>query len=207
MVNVSEQFTFENIIVPVLVAIATTLIVEYFAKPKLEARKARLIRDREQLDKIVFDFQHIALSVGAIPDYDLLKKNKILQRHYEIMLEEAKSGLYQLLKDLSKLSTRFVMNHKEHMNKTSLYIGYLLSQVELIQESDKKWGKPAEQNLKMLKEDASKMELFDKYFLVYPYLIDSQEKWYRRRFWQFFTQKFNSNQIDEYFQLIGVSKE
>lgn len=205
MVNV-DTVLWKSLILPIIAAVVTTLFIELFAKPKLEARKARLIRDREQLDKIVFDFQHVGASIGAISDFSTIKQNQILRRHYTIMLEEARSGLYQLLRDLSKLSTRFVVNHRDHVNKTALYIGYLLSQVELIQEFNEKWKKLSEQDINRLKEDASKMELFDKYFLVYPYLIDSQEKWYRRRFWQLFTQKENNQEIDSYFKKIGVKK-
>ncbi len=196
----------KSLVLPIVAAVVTTLLIELFAKPKLEARKARLIRDREQLDKIVFDFQHVSTSIGAMSNFHTIKTNHILRRHYTIMLEEARTGLYQLLRDLSKLSTRFVVNHEQHVNKTALYVGYLLSQVELIQEFNEKWKKLSEQDITKLKEDAEKMELFDKYFLVYPYLIDSQEKWYRRRFWQFFTQKTNNNEIDVYFRKIGVKK-
>ena len=201
-----DTIVWKSLILPIAAAIVTTLLVELFAKPKLEARKARLIRDREQLDKIVFDFQHIGASIGAISNFSTMKKDKILRRHYTIMLEEARSGLYQLLRDLSKLSTRFVVNHRDHVNKTALYVGYLLSQVELIQEFNGKYKELSEEDIDKLKDDADKMELFDKYFLVYPYLIDSQEKWYRRRFWQFFTQKSNNQEIDSYFEKIGVNK-
>ena len=53
---------FSKISVPVLV-------VEYFAKPRLEARKSRLIRDRQQIDEVIFAFQKAAMLAAALlPD-------------------------------------------------------------------------------------------------------------------------------------------
>ena len=60
---------FSKIGVPVLVALITTLVVEYFAKPRLEARKSRLIRDRQQIDEVIFAFQKAAMLAPALlPD-------------------------------------------------------------------------------------------------------------------------------------------
>lgn len=45
-------------------ALVTTLMVEYLAKPRLDARKERLLRDRRQIDQVVFGLQKLGLHMG-----------------------------------------------------------------------------------------------------------------------------------------------
>lgn len=198
MQSLLDQFTLENIIVPILVAIATTLIVEYFAKPKLEARKARLMRDRAQFDKIIFDFQRVSAAISALPSEQQANKNRIYARFQQIMLSEAREGLYDLMRDMSKLSSKYVVNHDKHIAKTMRFIGYLLSQVELATEGKRNVS------IDKLKNTASNLELFDVYYVVYVYMYDSQEGWWRRIFWRIRKQKKNDQKIDALFGDLGL---
>lgn len=198
MASISDQFTLEKIIIPVLVAIVTTLIVEYFAKPKLEARKARLMRDRAQFDNIIFNFQRISAAIGALPSEQQVSKSRIYVRFQQIMLSEAKEGLYNLMRDMSKLSSKYVVNHDKHIAKTMRFIGYLLSQVELATEGKRGIG------IDELKNTANSLELFDIYYVVYVYMYDSQEGWWRRIFWRIRKQKKNDQKIDDLFGSLGL---
>lgn len=201
MTSLAEQFTLEKIIVPIGVAVVTTLVVEYFAKPRLEARKARLMRDRAQFDSIIFDFQRIGASLGALPTEQQVRRNKVYRRFRNIMLSEAKEGLYSLMRNMSKLSTIYVVNHKNHISKTMLFVGYLLSQVELAAEATPGFSTDK------LKEAAENLELFDTYYVVYVYMYDSQESWWRRLFWRVASEKKNDGKIDALLEQLDLGKD
>lgn len=193
MNNYLENITFEKIIIPVIAAILTTLLVEYFAKPKLEARKARLLRDREQFDRIIFSFQRISASLAALPSAEQLHNNSVYQKYASIMLDESRAALYELMREMSHLTSIYVTNHHEHVSKTMKFIGYLLAKVELCIDDKKRLS------LMELKEIAGNLELFDIYYLVYVYMYDSQESHIRRILWRIFKQKSNNEKIDELF--------
>lgn len=176
--NISDQFTLEKIIVPVIVALITTLGIEYFAKPRLDARKERILRDRKQYDQIIFSFQRLSASIAAIPTNREHLNSKTYTKHTQIMLEEARSASYELFKNLSQLSHTYVINHTEHVSNTSLYIGYIIANIETTIEN------PNKTNIKELKSLAEHLELFDVYYLVYVYVYDSQVGWWRRLWWR-----------------------
>lgn len=199
MSSLTEQLAIEKIAVPIIVAIITTLLVEYFAKPGLEARKVRILRDRQQYDKIIFCFQRISASISSLPDDNKANDNKVLKKLVVIMLNESRDALYELLKEMSQLSATYVVNHKEHVSKTMQYIGYLLATVELCVEDNRKI------DLLELKKIAKNLELFDVYYLVYVYMYDSQESSIKRMFWRVFTRKGNDRKIDQLLNEYGIS--
>ena len=199
MNSLTEQFTIEKIAVPILVAVITTLLVEYFAKPKLEARKARLLRDRQQFDRIIFCFQRASASIGALPNDEQIKSGKVFQKFASIMLEDARTALYELLKEMSQLSSIYVANHREHVAKTTKFVGYLLARVEIMVERDRN------ASIAELQDLASNLELFDVYFLVYVYMYDSQESSVKRMFWRIFSRNDNRMKIDQAFNKYGIS--
>lgn len=194
-----ENITFEKVIVPVVAAIVTTLLVEYFAKPKLEARKARLLRDREQFDRIVFSFQRISASLAALPSTEQLHNNDAYKKYASIMLDESRAGLYELMREMSHLTSIYVTNHHEHVSKTMKFIGYLLAKVELCIEDKRRL------NIQELKDIAGNLELFDIYYLVYVYMYDSQEPHIRRILWRMFKKKSNNKKINELFLKYNLS--
>lgn len=193
MNNYLENITLEKIVVPVIAAILTTLLVEYFAKPKLEARKARLLRDREQFDRIIFSFQRISASLAALPSMEQLQNDSVYRKYASIMLDESRAALYELMREMSHLTSIYVTNHHEHVSKTMKFIGYLLAKVELCIDDKKR------SSLTELKEVAENLELFDIYYLVYVYMYDSQESHIRRILWRIFKKKSNNEKIDELF--------
>lgn len=195
-----ENITFEKIIIPVIAAVITTLLVEYFAKPKLEARKARLLRDREQFDRIIFSFQRISASLAALPSAEQLRNDSVYQKYASIMLDESRAALYELMREMSHLTSIYVTNHHEHVSKTMKFIGYLLAKVELCIDDKKRLG------LTELKEIAGNLELFDIYYLVYVYMYDSQESHTRRILWRIFKKKSNNEKIDELFLKYKLSE-
>jgi hypothetical protein len=189
--NYLDNITFEKIIVPVIAAILTTLIVEYFAKPSLEARKARLLRDREQFDRIIFSFQRISASLASLPTKEQLKGSDTYHKYASIMLNESRDGLYELIREMSHLTSVYVANHREHVAKTMKFIGYLLAKVELSIDDGRS------SNIPELKKIAKNLELFDIYYLVYVYMYDSQESHIRRILWRMTKKKSNNEKIDK----------
>ncbi|MFC2447467.1 MAG: hypothetical protein ACFNVL_00730 [Candidatus Nanoperiomorbus sp.] len=191
--QVFEQFPIKNIVIPIIVAILTTLIVEYFAKPWLEARKERLIRNRKQIDEVIFQFQKVSGSIAALlPDEH---KHPLESRHNDVMLNNAKNGLYGIMEALSRLPHRYIEKHEEHIGKTMLFVGYLLSQVEGAKGSDIRTL--SVKNVDYIKDLALNLEYFDVYFLANISSQDTQEKWYRRLFWNCSEKKKSESNVDK----------
>ncbi|HTN99190.1 MAG TPA: hypothetical protein VL068_00840, partial [Microthrixaceae bacterium] len=83
-----DQFIWHSLATPVLVALATTLVVEYAAKPRLEARKARIIRSRAEVDEFVYVAQRIGLLTGALPDSEQVRSIPGLDEYLRHAIEE-----------------------------------------------------------------------------------------------------------------------
>lgn len=189
--EIFREVTWDKIIIPVVAAVITTLVVEYFAKPRLEARKHRLIRDRQQLDEVIFKFQRISLSIFAMLDNEGTPKQKVKVKHNEILLLSASTALYALMTDISRLSHKYMIRHERHMKSTTLFAGFLLSQIELRKESEKIVS------TQFLKSVASDLEYFDRYFLTHVGMKDSQERWLKRFFWNSFSKNNNAKQLQK----------
>ncbi len=197
-----DTVLWKSLALPVVAAIITTLLIEMFAKPKLEARKARIIRDRQQYDKIIFSFQKASMSIASL---DVKKKSPLIKRYTQIMLEEARKALYDLLQNISLLPSKYVTNHNEHIGKTVRFIGYLLAKIELAEqgiERDVEYVKLID-----IKKLAAHLELFDIYYLVYVYMYDSQESWWRRLWWQISKESKNNQKIDKLFDELNLGEK
>jgi len=160
--------------VPVIVALFTTMVVEYLAKPRLEARKARLIRDRQQIDEVVFAFQRAALGCGSLPDVpiDAPPQYREIQRQQLRVLETAFGGIEVAM---GRLSKGFVMRHDEHMRKTSRFVGFMRGTI--LAELERTPAK-----LDAIKAMGEELSELDVYFVAHVTIRDSQE-WFVRRFY------------------------
>lgn len=170
-----------DIWMPLIVAFLTTAVIAplvgLYIKPWVEARKQRLIRDREQIDEVIFKFQKVSLCIGALTPDDQVKTS-IQTRHNAIMIEQAQESVYQLIDILSRLSHRYVRKHSEHIGKTVLFLGYLLTLLDDASSSTK-----GVHRANRIIETGSHLSDFDVYFLANVGLKDSQEKWFRRLYW------------------------
>lgn len=198
-----EKFSIKGIVIPIVVAVLTTLIVEYFAKPWLEARKERLIRNRKQIDEVIFQFQKVSGSIAALlPDEC---RHPLKSRHNDVMLNNAKDGLYGIMEALSRLPHRYVEKHREHIGKTMLFVGYLLSQVE--GAIGLSFGTLNAKSIDHIKALAPNLEYFDVYFLANVSSQDAQETWYRRLFWNFSKKKESELKVDNVLKKYGLGHE
>lgn len=168
-----------TVIAAVVTALLTTLVVEYFAKPRLEARKERLIRDRRQIDEVVFGFQMAGMLAGSVialgrdAGHDLLKEARITH------LADLSSALDQLQVSIGRLPSRYVIRHSAHLSRTARFLGVARATVRLAQRD--------EEGALTLEQVAEDMSLFDTYFLVHVDFRDSQEHLIKRWFWKRFT--------------------
>ncbi|MGO3886050.1 MAG: hypothetical protein ACTJHU_07120 [Mycetocola sp.] len=112
-----------TISVAVITAVLTTIVVEHFAKPKLEARKHRLIRDRQQVDEVIFAFQKAGLTLGSIIMTGDKPSNSIIATVRKERISQLAHDLDHLENTFSRLSVRFVSKHKEHIGLTLFFIG------------------------------------------------------------------------------------
>jgi len=165
----------------VVTALITTLVVEYAAKPRLEARKARLIRDRQQIDEVIFAFQMAGLHAGAAAaittdgDEDELRRQARAQHVADLGI-----ALDSIIKAIGRLPVRYVGKHAEHIARASRFIGHAKAAVALAAK-----GTTVERNyIEQIRDD---LGLFDTYFVANVDFRDSQEPFIRRWFWKRFT--------------------
>jgi hypothetical protein len=159
--------------VPVLVALITTLVVEYFAKPSLEARTARLIRDRQQMDEVIFAFQKAALEAGALMTDEQAAKDALTLSVRNQQLAEVGESLGDISDAIARLPSRYVEKHARHIGVTAYFVsyarGFALAQLN-----------SPEPSTDYLRELGAGLSKLDVYFLAYVEMRDSQEPWIKR---------------------------
>ena len=108
---------------PVLVALLTTLAVEYLAKPRLDARKERITSSRRQVDNVVHGFQLAGMLTGSLLNVPETRDER-WRSYVDDRLRRLDESLTTLELDISRLSIRYVVKHSSHVGKTSAFIGY-----------------------------------------------------------------------------------
>lgn len=174
----------DDIWMPVVVALVTTLIISplvgLYIKPRIEARQQRLIRDRQQIDEVIFKFQKLSLSVSSLVS-KVDNGSNLPVAHNAIMLQQAQQSAYELMDALSRLSPLYVQKHKDHIGLTMLFMGYLLGRIMTAGGQEL-----TSDVINELKTEADDLDVYDVYFRANVGLVDSQERWYRRLYWYIF---------------------
>lgn len=168
--------------VAVVTALLTTVILEYLAKPRLEARKARLIRDRQQIDEVIFGFQRVGLALGSVVPADHLPDGDILRGIHQQQVVALGPLIEQLFVSIGRLPVSYVHKHGEHIAMTSKFLGFAWSRPEIAAQGEyvpDSW----------IRQIANDMPKFDTYFVVHVDFHDSQEPLIKRLFWKWFTAK------------------
>jgi len=168
--------------VPVVVALATTLVVEYFAKPRLEARKARIIRDRQQIDEVVFAFQRAALGAGALLSDAAARRSPQGQAMQRDQLERLELSVEAIEAVIARLPSGFVRRHHVHVGVTAKFIAFLRARIRA------ELGQVAV-STREIQEVADGFGDLDVYFLAHVTMRDSQEPWIKRAFTKTFLRK------------------
>lgn len=185
----------DEVWMPIVVALVTTLIISplvgLYIKPRIEARQQRLIRDRQQIDEVIFKFQKLSLSISTLVP-KVPKNNELIAGHNAVMLQQAQLSAYELNDALSRLSPLYVQKHRQHIGSTMSFIGYLLGQITAARTQVL-----TPKLINDLKDTVSNLKSFDIYFRANVSLADSQEKWYRRLYWYLFSQKSTQTQANK----------
>ena len=161
---------------PVLVALLTTLAVEYLAKPRLDARKERITSSRRQVDNVVHGFQLAGMLIGSLLNVPETRDER-WRSYVDDRLRRLDESLTTLELDISLLSIRYVVKHSSHVGKTAAFIGYFEGVVL-------RAAKVPDPDLSEILQVAERMDDFDTYFRVYLGLGDSQEPALKRLFWR-----------------------
>lgn len=125
--------TLKNLLIAVLTALATTLAVEYLAKPKLEARKARIIRDRNQIDEVIFQLQEIGQLLGSLRIADL-KYIEDLSDFLKGQAEQAEKSLDRLQQAIARLPLKYVVRHSRHIRVSAFHQGLIRAHLKKLKE-------------------------------------------------------------------------
>ena len=181
---------------PVVVALLTTLVIEYAAKPRLDARRERITHARRQVDEVVFGFQLAGMLAGvlaSVPNARSSRWHSIVRQN----LEELARTLSKLELDVSRLSVRYVQRHHDHISKTMRYLGYLHGTViGALEEEDP--------DVAEIAAVTQAMDRFDTYFRVYVGAADSQEPLVKRLFWRRFTKREFAVEADRALEELGL---
>ena len=184
-----HDFIWHSLATPILVALATTLVVEYAAKPRLEARKARILRNRAEVDELVYACQKLALLGGALPDTSQLRATPALVDYSREAVAELGVAAAEATRVLSRLSVRYAMVHGAHIAKTATFLAFLRGRCH---------GASVDPlvGVDELKDLVGDLGDFDVYFRVHLGLGDSQEPLIKRVFWRASTQSDYARQAD-----------
>lgn len=162
-------------VLPIVLAIATTFAVEYLAKPALEARKARLLRGRQQFDEVVYGFQKLVLLMSSMLDDATARQSPELRTVQKQQAADASQASQELFAAVSQLPSGWVKKHRVHMRRTALYVSYVRGL--LIAGSGE--ATPAMDHARSLADGISN---FDAYFVTFATLRDSQPLLIKRLF-------------------------
>lgn len=187
------------VVLPVVVALATTLVVEYSAKPRLEARKSRILRSRAEVDEIVFAAQRIGLLAGSLPRPERMAVHPALLLFAEQTTRELGLAAGEARNLLARLSPRYAVRHAPHLARTAVFLGFLQSRCTWALED-----LPA--RIGEVLSVAEDLEAFDTYFRVYLGFRDSQEPLIKRLFWRLATQDDFLRTADEVLERHGLSR-
>lgn len=193
-----NDFIWHSLATPVFVSLATTLVVEYAAKPRLEARKARILRSRAEVDEFVYAAQGLGLLAGALPDSIQLRKSPALVEYARESISELDTAAIEATRVLSRLSVRYAIAHHDHIAKTATFLGFVRGRCHSAASH------PAE-SVDDLKAVAGDLEYFDVYFRVHLGLGDSQEPLVKRLFWRAATQDEYAERADATLARHGLS--
>ncbi len=87
-----EDVTWGQIIaaagVAAILSILTTLVVEYIAKPTLEVRKHKKLRDETQIDEILFKFAEMKAALALVVEFDKFRPNGSIIPTYQNLLSQ-----------------------------------------------------------------------------------------------------------------------
>lgn len=131
---------FSKIDVPVLVALITTLVVEYFAKPRLEARKSRLIRDRQQIDEVIFAFQKAAMLAPALLPDEYITHHPNTSAVKRRQIERLAPAVDALFDATARLPSQFIARHSWQVGAASFFVAYFAGLVWSELESERPNG-------------------------------------------------------------------
>ncbi|WP_132048708.1 hypothetical protein [Curtobacterium sp. PhB136] len=162
-------------VLPIVLAIVTTFAVEYLAKPALEARKARLLRGRQQFDEVIYGFQKLVLLMSSMIDDATARQSPELGAVQRQQAADASQASQELFAAVSQLPSGWVAKHRVHMRRTALYVSYVRGL--LIAGSGTEV--PSMDHARSLGEGISN---FDAYFLTFATLRDSQPPLIKRAF-------------------------
>jgi hypothetical protein len=193
-----NDFIWHSLATPVLVALATTLVVEYAAKPRLEARKVRILRSRAEVDEFVYSAQRLGLLAGALPDSSQLRGNPGLEGYAREAVAELDAAAGEATRVLSRLSLRYAVAHGPHISKTATFLGFLRGKCHSAS------AEPLD-HVDDLKDLVADLENFDVYFRVHLGLGDSQERLIKRLFWRAATESEYAKRADATLDRHGLS--
>jgi hypothetical protein len=160
---------------PIVVAILTTVAVEYLAKPTLEARKARLIRDRQQFDEVIFGFQTLVLSMASMLRDSTARENSQLAAVQRQQAADAIDAAGNVTAAMGRLLSPCVEKHREHVSRTMTYVGFVRG--ALVAGSSEPY--PA---MDYARSFTPGLSSFDAYFVAFATLRDSQPALIKRAF-------------------------
>lgn len=170
-----NDFVVQAVVLPVLVALATTVVIEYVAKPTLDARTTRKLRNRQQFDEVVFGFQKLVLLLSSTLDDTTARRSDELAAVQKAQGADASQAAHELIAAFSQLSSSWVGAHKAHVSRAALYVSFVRGLL-IAAASDE------EPKFDYARSLAAGVSDFDAYFLAFATLKDSQPPLIKRVF-------------------------
>jgi hypothetical protein len=98
--------------VATIFSILTTLVIEYCAKPSLEVRKYKKLRNETQIDEIVFRLEEVKAALILIVEFSKFKSNGIIIPTHQHMLSQQLKHIQLSTEQIQQHMARLPRKHK-----------------------------------------------------------------------------------------------
>ena len=178
----------QTFLISVTTALLTTLVVEYLAKPALEARKLRMIRNSEQIDEIIFGFQRLGLQLGSVPNR--APDGTLAQEVRSSPIADIAPIVEDLMRTLARLSPKYAQKHGTHIS----YCAHYLSLLQALSNREQAGFTLNDATVGRL---GAELAEFDVYFRANTGFRDSNENALKRWRWRKFEKRVNEERLRE----------
>lgn len=166
-----------TLVLAAVTSLVTTFVVEYLARPSLEARKARMLRSQDAflaLTGALDCLSYLAIQLPTPADVSARPMLKSFRRSRLLELVKAADAADDAL---TRLPVVYVAKHGEHIGRTAQVLGYIRAALLDIEEGGSRG-------------DSALIETFEgfgyvrDYFEIYPTIRDLRQAPQARWFWR-----------------------
>jgi hypothetical protein len=166
-----------TLVLAAVTSLLTTVVVEYVARPSLEARKARMLRAQDAFLALTGALDRLAYLFLQLPTRSEVQAKPLVAPFRRTRITELVKAADAADEALTRLPIVYVVKHGSHIGRTAQVLGYMRAAL-LDLEEDGVAGDDA------LRETFDGFEYIRVYFEIYPTIRDPRQNPLARWFWR-----------------------